>query len=265
MNNERYDLEIPEEGLDYDILDLTFNPTTETFITNAGIQPGMYVLDVGSGSGLMTHFLAQKVGLNGHVLSIDNSPEQLACAKRYCEQQRDSNVTFKELSVYDLETLGEKFDLIYCRFVLHHLHKPKFVIKLFYETLNKGGIYIGEEGIISAAFSYPSSTAWQFQRDSVDDKEGINRDGDFGMKLFFWMKKAGFMINNMSLVQPVLTTCEQKKKLVDGHDAFKQTALLQGITEEEWEAEKQELIRLAEDDNAIVGFYQSCQVSGMKV
>ena len=269
MNDkERYDLEIPEEGLDYDILDLVFNPTTESFIINAGIQSGMRVLDVGSGSGIMTHFLAQKVGRNGHVLSIDNSPEQLARAKRFCNQQGDSNVSFKELSVYDLETIGEQFDLIYCRFVLHHLHKPKSVINLFYEALNKGGIYIGEEGIISAAFSYPSSTAWRFQRDSVnqavEENDGINRDGDFGMKLFFWMKKAGFMIKNTNLVQPVLATCEQKRKLVDGHDAFKQTALLQGKTEDEWEAEKQELIRLAEDENIIVGFYQSCQVSGVK-
>ena len=125
-DKERYDLEIPEEGLDYDILDLAFNPTSETFVINAGIQPGMKVLDVGSGSGIMTHFLAQQVGRNGHVLSIDNSPEQLARAMRYCEQQRDSNITFKTIFVYDLETLGEQFDLIYCCFVLHHLHKPAY-------------------------------------------------------------------------------------------------------------------------------------------
>jgi ubiquinone/menaquinone biosynthesis C-methylase UbiE len=267
-DNERYDLEIPEEGLDYDILDLAFNPTSETFVINAGIQPGMKVLDVGSGSGIMTHFLAQQVGRNGHVLSIDNSPKQLARAMRYCEQQRDSNITFKALSVYDLGTLGEQFDLIYCRFVLHHLHKPKHTIALFYQALNKGGIYIGEEGIISAAFSYPPSIAWQHQRETVkqaeEEKEGINRDGDFGMKLYFWMKKAGFMIKNANLVQPVLITYEQKKKLLDGHYAFKKTALLQGKQEEEWEMEKQELIRLAKDDNAIVGFYQSCQVCGVK-
>jgi len=70
--NERYELEIPDEGLDYDILDMAFNPTTKSFIEANGIQKGMRVLDVGSGSGIMTHYLARKVGQKGHVLSIDN-------------------------------------------------------------------------------------------------------------------------------------------------------------------------------------------------
>ncbi|WP_147281877.1 hypothetical protein [Legionella feeleii] len=53
QHKERYDFEITEEGLDYDILDLSFNPTTQAFIERNGIKPGMRVLDVGSGSGLM--------------------------------------------------------------------------------------------------------------------------------------------------------------------------------------------------------------------
>ena len=45
---------------------------------------------------------------------------------------------------------------------------------------------------------------------------------------------------------------------------LKKTALLQGKSEAEWERERQELIRLAKDDFSIVGFYQSCQVCGVK-
>lgn len=268
QKNEHYDFEIPEEGLDYDILDLTFNPTTQSFIEAHGIQPGMRLLDVGSGSGVMTHYLALQVGDQGHVLSIDNSTEQLARAERYCQQHGDKNVTFKPLSVYDLDSYPETFDLIYCRFVLHHLHSPRLAIRLFYEALNKGGIYIAEEGIISAAFSYPPSPAWQYNRGPIlsPDKEqdGSERDGEFGLKLFYWMKKTGFTIQDTKLIQPVLVTSEQKKKLVNGHDAFKKTALLQGKSEAEWERERQELIRLAKDDFSIVGFYQSCQVCGVK-
>ncbi|ARH01100.1 class I SAM-dependent methyltransferase [Legionella micdadei] len=266
--NERYELEIPEEGLDYDILDMAFNPTTQSFIETHGIQPGMRILDVGSGSGIMTHYLARRVGDHGHVLSIDNSAEQLARAERFCQQQADKNVTFKPLSVYDLDSLNETFDLVYCRFVLHHLHSPRLAIRLFYNLLNKNGIYIAEEGIISAAFSYPPSPAWQYSRPSIlpPDKEhdGLDRDGEFGMKLFYWMKKSGFTIKGSKLIQPILSTAEQKIKLVDGHEAFKKTALLQGKSEAEWEEEKQALIRLADDDFSIVGFYQSCQVCGMK-
>lgn len=268
QGQERYDLEIPEEGLDYDILDVAFNPTTRAFIKSNHLQSGMRVLDVGCGSGRMTHYLAECVGQEGRVVSIDNSQEQLTRAQLYCEQKGSKNVLFKLLSVYDLNILGETFDAIYCRFVLHHLHSPRQVINLFYEHLNKNGIYIAEEGIISAAFAYPPSNAWSFSRGQIsspdEEKDGHNRDGEFGMKLYYWMKKAGFTINDIKLIQPVLTTTEQKNQLLSGHEAYKKTALSQGKSLEEWEAEKQELVRLANDDLSIVGFYQSCQVCGIK-
>ena len=265
---EGYDFEIPKEGLSYDILDATFNPTTTTFLVQNGIRPGMRVLDIGSGSGIMTHFLAQQVGPEGQVLSIDISDEQLACAKSYCERQGDKNVTFKTLSVYALATLQASFDLIYCRFVLHHLHSPRLAINLFYQALKKGGIYIAEEGIISSAFSYPSSKAWQFTRGQIsrpeEEQDGLDRDGDFGMRLVYWMKKSGFTITNSSLVQPLLITSEQKKMLLEGHHAYKKTALSLGQSEAEWEEQRLELTRLVEDELSIVGFYQSCQACGVK-
>ncbi|KTD20799.1 Putative methyltransferase [Legionella lansingensis] len=268
QDNESYDFEIPEEGLDYEILDSAFNSTTEAFIKVNGIQPGMRVLDVGSGSGIMTHYLARQVGQHGHVLSIDNSPEQLGRARRYCEQQSDKNISFKVLSIYELNQLNEHFDFIYCRFVLHHLHSPRLAINLFYQALNKEGIYIAEEGIVSAGFAYPPSKAWQYNRPPTllpeEEKEGTHRDGEFGMKLYYWMKKSGFTIRDAKLVQPLLITYKQKKRLVDGHDAYKKTALLHDQSEADWEEQRQELMRLASDDFSIVGFYQSCQVCGIK-
>lgn len=268
-DKEHYEFEIPEEGLDYDILDMAFNPTTRSFIEMNGIQSGMRVLDVGSGSGVMTHYLAKRVGQEGHVLSIDNSLEQLQRAERYCQQQGAGNVTFKQLSLYELESLNETFDLIYCRFVLHHLYSPRLAIRLFYQALNPGGIYLAEEGIVSSAFAYPPSRAWQGSRGDLllppeEETDGIQRDGEFGMKLFYWMKKSGFAIQAIKLIQPVLTTDEQKKKVLDGHIAFKKTALQQGKDEAEWAEERQALMDLANDDLAILAFYQSCQVCGVK-
>lgn len=248
---------------------MAFNPTTKSFIEVNGIQPGMHILDVGSGSGRMTHYLANQVGLQGSVLSIDNSPEQLARAQGYCQRQGDKNVSFKQLSVYYLDSIGETFDLIYCRFVLHHLHSPRLAIQLLYQVLTKGGIYIAEEGIVSAAFSYPPSNAWHYSREKIrspdEEKDESGRDGDFGMKLFYWMKKSGFLIKDTKLIQPILTTHAQKKKLLDEHDAYKKTALQQGKSAAEWETERQELLRLANDESTIIGFYQSCQVSGIKI
>jgi SAM-dependent methyltransferase len=266
--SETYDLNIPEEGLDYNLLDLTFNPTTKAFIENNDIEPGMRVLDVGSGSGVMTHYLAKLVGPNGQVLSIDNSQEQLQRAERYCQQQGENNITFRHLSVYELASLKETFDVIYCRFVLHHVHRPRLAIQLFYQHLHQGGIYIAEEGIVSSAFSYPPSNAWRQSRGTIampdEEEDGVARDGEFGMKLYYWMKKTGFNINDIKLIQPVLSTKAEKVKLLEGHDAYKNTALLHGKSEQAWQDERNELIQLAQDECSIIGFYQSCQVCGIK-
>lgn len=265
---EHYDFAIPEEGLSYDILDMAFNPSTQHFIEASNVRAGMKVLEVGCGSGVMTHYLAQKVGQQGEVVAIDNSEAQLARAMRYCDSQGTSNITFQHLSLFDIEKLQTTFDVIYCRFVLHHVDSPRQAIQLFYKLLNSGGIYIAEEGIISAAFSYPPYSAWWHKRElpvSPDKtQDGVGRDGEFGMKLFYWMKKAGFTVQDIKLIQPVFTAYEQKIKLLDGHDSYKKTALLHGKTETEWQDERDNLICLAKDEEAMVGFYQSCQVRGIK-
>lgn len=148
------------------------------------------------------------------------------------------------------------------------MHSPRLAINIFHQLLNKGGIYIAEEGIISAAFAYPPSNAWHYSRTSISrpeqERDGLDRDGDFGMKLFYWMKSTGFKMQKSALVQPLLTTYEQKKLLLGGHDAYKETALLHGQSQADWEEQRQELLRLAEDDFSIIGFYQSCQICGVK-
>ena len=84
----KYDFDIPEEGLSYDILDIEFNVTTKAFIAKNVNLKGMRVLDVGCGSGIMTLYLSKMVGSNGHVTSIDISDRQLNRAKQYCDAKR---------------------------------------------------------------------------------------------------------------------------------------------------------------------------------
>jgi SAM-dependent methyltransferase len=265
---EKYELEIGDEGLDYDILDVSFNPTTQAFISDAGIKPGMKVLDVGCGAGVMTAWLAKCVGPTGTVTAIDNSEVQLNVTRKRLEKENLSNVKTQVLSAYDIHQLNEKFDFIYCRFVLHHLHSPRSTIKIFYDNLKPNGIYVGEEGRVSAAFAYPASFAWngyipELKKPALE-KDGENRDGDFGMKLFYYAKQAGFDIVNCNLVQPLLWKKEQKKGLLNGLKAYKKTDLEHGISEDEWQKKYDETVRLINDDTQMIGFYGSCQVAGVK-
>lgn len=268
MANEKYDFEIGEEGLSYDILDESYNPSTQKFLLDAGLTEGMKVLDVGCGAGVMTSWIASHVGKEGHVTAIDNSAKQLNVTQRRVEKDKLSNVVTKVMSAYDIGNLQEKYDLIYCRFLLHHLHSPRKAIKAYFENLKDGGVYVGEEGIISHMFAYPATFAWQGYMPNLpppdQEEEGTGRDGDIGIKLLYASRKVGFEIINCGLVQPILWKESQKIKLLEALTAFKQTDIEQGTTEEEWQKKYDETVRFSRDPNQIIGFYGSFQIAGMK-
>ena len=158
---EHYQCEVQKGGSKgLDLLDLIFNEPTMHFIKSNGIKPGMKVLDIGCGTGIMSRWLAEQVGENGKVIAIDNNENQIEAAKQHAAKNEIGNIEYKLFSAYDILDLKVKFDLIYCRFVLHHLESPRKAITLFYSALNEGGIYIGEEGLVNAAFAYPPTFAW---------------------------------------------------------------------------------------------------------
>ena len=152
--------------------------------------------------------------------------------------------------------------------MLHHLHSPRKAIQLFYDILKPGGIYIGEEGIISAAFAYSTSFAWQGYEPHLkapnEEIDGVDRDGDFGIKLFYCTKQAGFKIDNCQIVQPLLWKKAQKKLLLNNLNEFKKTALSQGMTVAEWDSKFQETQRLIKDEDQLIAFYASCQIAAIK-
>ena len=169
---------------------------------------------------------------------------------------------------YDILKLNTKFDLIYCRFVLHHLSRPREVIKNIYSILKPGGIAVIEEGIVNHAFTYPYSTAFGNERFDITDRhnnfEGVQRDGNFGIKLWQSMHHTGFNNLSLNIVSPALTSKTEKAMLRGGLIYSKQSALENGLSEKEWEEKMQQLEHLIDDEFAIVGFYQSVQVSGIK-
>lgn len=267
-NKESYEFEIGSEGLDYDILDKSYNENTQQFLLNNGLKEGMHVLDIGCGAGVMTSWIAKQVGPSGSVLAIDNSPEQLQVTNKNLEKLNINNVKTQVLSAYDVVKLDKKFDAIYCRFLLHHLHSPRLAIKCFYEALKPEGIYFGQEGMIHAAFSYPDSFAWRgylpTMIDTDKEKDGEGRDGDFGMKLLYNCIESGFFIQDCSYHQPLLWKKEQKEGLISGLLAYKQTELEQGLNENEWQKKYNEIIRLINDNKQLIGFYGSCLIAAHK-
>src|SRR5215467_832437 len=63
-------------------------PITERLLRCAGIQPGMRVLDLGSGAGDVAMLAAELVGPSGSVVGIDRNPQVLSIATQRATRRR---------------------------------------------------------------------------------------------------------------------------------------------------------------------------------
>src|SRR5262249_23066831 len=72
------------------------DPISRQFLIEAGITPGMRILDVGSGAGDVALLAANLIGPAGQVVGVDRSSVALATARNRAEKQSLTNVTFHE-------------------------------------------------------------------------------------------------------------------------------------------------------------------------
>lgn len=91
---------------------------------------GCSVLDVGCNAGFYS--LEMKRRNAGRVVGIDPDPHYLRQA-RFAAEHEGLDIEFKQMSVYDVGQLEEKFDLVIFMGVLYHLRHPLLALDLLYE------------------------------------------------------------------------------------------------------------------------------------
>ena len=91
---------------------------------------GRSVLDIGCNAG----FYALEMKRRGadRVVAIDSDERYLAQA-RFAAEVRGASIEFRNLSVYDVAGLGERFDLVIFMGVLYHLRHPLLALDLVRE------------------------------------------------------------------------------------------------------------------------------------
>jgi SAM-dependent methyltransferase len=82
-------------------------------------RPGETVLDVGSGAGVDAIIAAKAVGVDGHVIGVDMTPEMLAAARRNANLMGLSNVEFREGLIERLPVDAGSIDLVISNGVLN--------------------------------------------------------------------------------------------------------------------------------------------------
>jgi tRNA (mo5U34)-methyltransferase len=95
---------------------------------------GKAVLDIGCNAG----FYAMEMKRRGaaRVLGLDADDSYLAQA-RFAADVNGLDIEFRRLSVYDIGTLREKFDVVLFLGVLYHLRHPLLALDLIYEHAAK--------------------------------------------------------------------------------------------------------------------------------
>lgn len=91
---------------------------------------GKTVLDIGCNAGF--YALEMKRRGAARVLGIDSDEDYLAQA-RFAAEVSGVDIEFRNLSVYDVGSLGERFDLVLFMGVLYHLRHPLLALDLLHE------------------------------------------------------------------------------------------------------------------------------------
>ena len=76
---------------------------------------------------------------NAKITAIDLSENSLCYAKRKAQEYGMNDVRFIHMDILNLKQLGEKFDLIECGGVLHHMENPKLGLLSLCDSLHTGG------------------------------------------------------------------------------------------------------------------------------
>ncbi len=114
------------------------------------------ILIAGCGSGFQAAITAAR-NPAGRILAIDFSRASLAYAVRRCRELGLANLRFAQADILQLGTLPERFDMIECAGVLHHLRDPLAGGRVLASLLKPGGVMklalyseIGRRSVVAA-------------------------------------------------------------------------------------------------------------------
>ena len=146
------DRELDRLGAQANLID----PITRRFFIEAGILPGMRVLDVGTGAGDVAFLVTEIVGDSGEVVGVDRSPGAIQAAKARAADRSLPNVTFREGDPSEM-TFDRPFDAVTGRYVLQFQKDPGAMLRKVAAHVQPGGVIVFHELDWDGVESFPAS------------------------------------------------------------------------------------------------------------
>jgi SAM-dependent methyltransferase len=184
------------------VLHRIYSPAGREALLEAGLKEGMTVADFGCGPGSMTRMLASMVGPSGSVTGIDLHAAQLEQARQGCAAEGLVNTTFVAADACMTGLPRNRFDLVYCRFLLLHLTDPVACLREMWGVLKPGGILVAEDGDLASAGSVPPTALDAFA--DLFGRLAPIRGVDYSLanRLCNLVAEAGFSITGLKVHQP---------------------------------------------------------------
>jgi SAM-dependent methyltransferase len=117
---------------------------TERLLRDAGVGPGLRVLDVGCGYGRVTSIVARLVGERGRVLGLDREASSLVVARQRADELGLSNVSFARGNLRLASEHGS-FDVAVGRRVLMYQSDPVAALRGLARAVRAGGVVVFQE------------------------------------------------------------------------------------------------------------------------
>lgn len=156
------------------------------------LDPGLSLLDVGSGLGTITLDLAQRLA-PGRVVGIDREQRLIDDAAGLAHDRGQTNAEFRVADAYALPFPDGSFDVVHIHQLLHHLATPVAALREARRVLKPGGLLAAREVDYGGTVWAPAIsglTRWLQLYEAVHRSVGGNPDA--GRMLKRWALDAGF-------------------------------------------------------------------------
>ncbi len=226
------------------------------------LEPGLKVLTVGCGVGLLEVDIAKKIGPVGRVLGTDKSGEQLKIAEQ--NGKGLENLQFSQIDIEDTWQLTEKFDRIHCRFVLSHypIEKGERVIPILFELLAPGGLLVLEEiATLGSLYCEPPHAGYDRWVEVFEKQFAVQHSVySPGERIADFLQNQGFSFSARSH-QPVLKNHREKTQLLLGVRSLQERLISAGAyTSAEIEEIASLLEQLERDPSAFPRYCEAKQI-----
>jgi len=105
----------------------------------AEIQPGMTLLDLGSGAGFDAFLALERVGPSGRVIGIDMTDDMLALARQNAERRGAANIEFRKGYIEVMPVQDASVDMVISNCVINLSSDKTAVFREIHRVLKPGG------------------------------------------------------------------------------------------------------------------------------